>query len=208
MQSRQRRIGFVATRLAGADGVSLEARKWSRVLTEMGHACFYFAGESDWPVEHTCLVPEAHFAHPTIRQITVDLFNDYVRSPETSETVQALKHHLKKHLREFVRDLSLELLIAENALSLPMNIPLGLALTELIAETSIPTIAHHHDFTWERERFAVHAAADYLHAAFPPTLPSIRHVVINSFAGSQLALRTGASSTLTPNILDFESPPA
>jgi len=36
-----------------------------------------------------------------------------------------------------------------------MHIPLGLALTEFLAETSLPCIAHHHDFYWERERFAI-----------------------------------------------------
>jgi glycosyltransferase involved in cell wall biosynthesis len=88
-----------------------------------------------------------------------------------------------------------------------MNVPLGLALTELIAETCIPTIAHHHDFAWERPRYAVNAADDYLRAAFPPTLKSIYHVVINSYGQQQLALRTGASSTVIPNVMDFESPP-
>jgi glycosyltransferase involved in cell wall biosynthesis len=101
----------------------------------------------------------------------------------------------------------LNLLVAENVLALPMQVPLGLALTEFIAETHFPTIAHHHDFTWERERYAVTAADDYLRAAFPPTLRSIQHVVINSFASRQLALRTGASSMLIPNVMDFETPP-
>ncbi len=43
--------------------------------------------------------------------------------------------------------------------------------------------------------------------AFPPKLPSIRHVVINSIAARQLALRTGESSVLIPNVMDFDSPP-
>jgi glycosyltransferase involved in cell wall biosynthesis len=104
-------------------------------------------------------------------------------------------------------DYALDILIVENALSLPMNIPLGLAISELIAETQIPTIAHHHDFAWERTRFSVTSAADYVNAAFPPTLPSITHVVINSFAGRQLGFRTGASSVLVPNAMDFDNPP-
>jgi glycosyltransferase involved in cell wall biosynthesis len=99
------------------------------------------------------------------------------------------------------------LLIIENAMAIPMNVPLGLALTEVIAETRIPTIAHHHDFAWERSRFSVSAADDYLSAAFPATLNSITHVVINSYGQSQLALRTGASSVVVPNVMDFESPP-
>jgi hypothetical protein len=40
-----------------------------------------------------------------------------------------------------------------------LNIPLGLALTELIAETDIPVIGHHHDFFWERKRFLVKGAS-------------------------------------------------
>ena len=88
-----------------------------------------------------------------------------------------------------------------------MHIPLGIALTELIAETQIPTIAHHHDFYWERTRFSVNAVGDYLRMAFPPNLPSIEHVVINSTAQEELALRTGITSIIIPNVLDFQNPP-
>ena len=207
MDNEQSRIGFVSTRLAGTDGVSLETVKWSNTLTDLGYECFYFAGESDWPEERSYVVPEAHFQHSVIEELNVDLFDDYVRSSETSQKIQKLRDHLKGHLHEFASTFDLELLIVENALSLPMNVPLGLALTDLIAETNLPTIAHHHDFTWERERFAVSAADDYLSAAFPPTLRSIHHVVINSFAGRQLALRTGASARLIANVMDFDSPP-
>ena len=38
-------IGFVSTRFAGTDGVSLESSKWAEVLDKSGHACFWFAGE-------------------------------------------------------------------------------------------------------------------------------------------------------------------
>lgn len=87
-----------------------------------------------------------------------------------------------------------------------MHIPLGIALTELIAETQIPTIAHHHDFYWERSRYIVNAVGDYLRMAFPPNLPNIEHVVINSAAQEELALRTGITSIIIPNVLDFENP--
>jgi glycosyltransferase involved in cell wall biosynthesis len=71
----------------------------------------------------------------------------------------------------------------------------------------MPTIAHHHDFAWERSRYSVSAAEDYLRAAFPATLHSITHVTINSYGQQQLALRTGASSLVVPNVMDFENPP-
>ena len=51
------------------------------------------------------------------------------------------------------------------------------------------------------------AAWEYLNMAFPPHLPTIQHVVINSSADNQLSLRTGISSTVIPNVMDFENPP-
>lgn len=200
-------IGFVSTRLAGTDGVSLETAKWINVLNGLGLDCFCFAGESDWPEEISYIVPEAHFEHPAIQKLSRDLFDDYIRSPETTHEVEKLKNYLKDQLYKFIKQFDIALLVVENALAIPMNVPLGLALTEYIAETSIPTIAHHHDFAWERPRYAVNAAEDYLRAAFPPTLKSINHVVINSYAQRMLALRTGTSSTVIPNVMDFESPP-
>ena len=50
-----------------------------------------------------------------------------------------------------------------------MHVPLGLAMTEVMAETGLPSIArNHHDFTWERERFTITAGAGLSgEAAFP-----------------------------------------
>lgn len=207
MSGEGKRIGFVSTRLAGTDGVSLETLKWVQVLEVLGHESFCFAGETDWPEERAFVVPEAHFQHPEIHKLNEDLFDDYRRSPETSRLIEKLKNLLKMHIHNFISRFDINLLIVENAMAIPMNVPLGLALTEVIAETRIPTIAHHHDFAWERQRFSVSAADDYLRAAFPPTLHSVRHVVINSYGQSQLALRTGVSSIIIPNVMDFDSPP-
>ncbi|NOX61520.1 MAG: glycosyltransferase family 4 protein [Chloroflexi bacterium] len=203
----KQRAGFVSTRLSGSDGVSLETRKWVAELEKLGVESFFFAGESEWPEQRSYIVPEAHFTHPDIRALNQALFGHTRRSPETSRRVAELTALLKTHLHRFIDRFDLDLLIAENALSLPMNIPLGLALTEIIAETQLPTIGHHHDFAWERSRYKVSAATDYQMGAFPPILPAVHHVVINSYAARQLALRTGANSTLIPNVMDFDSPP-
>jgi len=54
---------------------------------------------------------------------------------------------------------------------------------------------------------SLNAVGDLLGMAFPPNLPSIQHVTINSFAQEDLSHRKGESSTLVPNVLDFETPP-
>ncbi len=74
-------VGFVSTRLAGTDGVSLEAEKWCNTLGSLGFECFYFAGECDTPADRSLVVPEAHFTHPEILALTGELFSGPRRSP-------------------------------------------------------------------------------------------------------------------------------
>jgi glycosyltransferase involved in cell wall biosynthesis len=121
--------------------------------------------------------------------------------------MHAIKSLIKVQIQEFVDKFAIDLLIPENALTIPMHVPLGIALAEFISETQFPTIAHHHDFYWERNRFLINAVDEYLRMAFPPKLSNIANVVINSDAQEQLALRTGISSIIIPNVLDFENPP-
>jgi len=200
--------GFISFRFAGTDGVSLESRKWADVLSEMGFSCYFFGGELDTPTECSFLVPEAHFNHPEIRELYNLSFERSTRSPILTAGIHKYREILKKRIYEFIKRFDLDLLIPQNSLTIPLNIPLGLALSEVIAETGIKTVAHHHDFFWERKRFLRNCVWDYLNSAFPPHLPTIKHVVINSSAQNQLALRTGIASTLIPNVMDFGNPPA
>ncbi|MBC8391487.1 MAG: glycosyltransferase family 4 protein [Deltaproteobacteria bacterium] len=202
-----KKIGFVSTRLAGTDGVSLEASKWSEVLENRGHSCYWLAGELDREETKSFLVPQAHFQDEENIWVNENIFGKKGRDVSVTDVIHALRTFLKRKIYEFVRQFNIDLIIVENALTIPMHIPLGLALTEYIAETRIPTIAHHHDFYWERTRFLINSGWDYIRMAFPPNLPSVRHVVINSAAQEELALRTGISSTVIPNVLDFDNPP-
>ncbi|NWG05086.1 MAG: glycosyltransferase family 4 protein [Chloroflexi bacterium] len=234
MTPSSRHIGFISTRFAGTDGVSLETAKWATVLERLGHKCFYFAGECDRNGDHSHVVPEAFYrhpeidklnqqaysgswtvtkearaAHPEMTKLQKDFFSIYVRPPAMTRRVNELKEYFKEELYKFAHRFELEILIIENAVTIPLNLPLGLALTEFIAETGYPTIAHHHDFHWERQRFQVNCVGDYLAAAFPPTLPSIRHVVINTIQAQQIASRYGVTARVIPNVMDFDSlPPA
>lgn len=57
------RIGFISTRFAGTDGVTLESGKWAHVLQKNDHICYWFAGELDQDENKRFWVPEAHFKH-------------------------------------------------------------------------------------------------------------------------------------------------
>ena len=171
-----RRIGIISTRLAGTDGVSLETAKWAAVLERIGYDCFYFSGECDRPPEGSRVVPGGVLPPPghrcdqpggVLRHLgataAADAEHPEIRRPRTtSRRTSGRRHHatgagtadyFKEQLYNFIQ-FDLDLLIMENALTIPINLPLGLAIAEFIAETGIPVIAHHHDFSWERQRFS------------------------------------------------------
>lgn len=200
-----RRIGFVSTRFQGTDGVTLEAEKWAQILTEQGHSCFWMAGLLDTPADRSYLAPLAFFNHPEIAAIQEHLFGRHSRPRSVTSEIHVLKEKLKDELYHFIEKFQIEVLVPENVLAIPMNVPLGLAIAEVIAETGTPTIAHHHDFSWERDRFTATSVNDYLRAAFPPDLPFIEHVVINSMAQKELARRCSLPSSIIPNVIDFEN---
>lgn len=201
------RVGFVGTRFAGTDGVSLEASKWARVLWDHRHISFWFAGKLNTDPNVSMLQPHAFFGNPDIQWINDRIFGRTHRKEEVTRHIYALSEHLKHSLYEFVQRFDIEVLIVQNALCIPMNVPLGHAITTFVAETGFPTIAHHHDFYWERDRFSVNAVGDFLLMAFPPVLPSIQHATINSGAQRAMSHRCGASSILVPNVLEFEQEP-
>lgn len=205
--SKIEQVGFVSTRFQGIDGVSLETRKWIQAFEKLGFETYFFSGLSDWFPERSMVIPEAFFNHPEILEIQEDCFGKTARGEALTGKIQAKRKLLKEALYEFIQKWEIDLLVVENALTIPMNIPLGLALTEVIAETGMPTIAHHHDFVWERQRFSLSAVNDYLSMAFPPDLPSIMHVTINTEARRNLSFRRGLSSIIVPNVFDYSTPP-
>ncbi|NIR17168.1 MAG: glycosyltransferase family 1 protein, partial [Desulfobacterales bacterium] len=144
-RSRVKRVGIVSTRLAGTDGVSLESDKWVQVMEERRLTCYYFAGELDRPPERSYLAEEAHFNHPEIQEIQQASFGITTRSRSLTKKIREIKSRLKDDLYSFIKQFKIDLLMPENSLTIPMNIPLGLAITEVIAETGMPATARHHD---------------------------------------------------------------
>jgi len=202
-----RRIGFISTRFAGTDGVSLESGKWAHVLWEDQHVSFWYGGRLDRAPDASFCVPEAYFGHPANLWINERIYGVSKRSRVVSRRIRELADFLKESVYDFVDRHGIDLIVPQNVLAIPMHVPLGIALTEFIAETEIPTIAHHHDFYWERVRFQISAIDEYLDMAFPPRLPAIQHVVINQAQREELSWRKGIPSILMPNVFDFETPP-
>ncbi len=202
------RVAFISTRIAGTDGVSLEIAKWAHVIEKMGVECYYFTGESDRPLDRTALIEEAHFNHPEVLDISRRAFDSERRTKQLTDDIMRVSGVIRDKLNTAVKEFEIDAVIAQNALTIPMNLPLGVAIVHAVQEGGLPCVAHHHDFYWERPRFLVSAVDDIIRYAFPPALPQIQHVVINSLAGEEFSRRTGLSCRIIPNVMDFANPPA
>ncbi len=199
------RIGFISTRLKGTDGVSLEVGKWTRVLKKMGHEVFFCAGELGGYANQGTLIPKLHFAHQSIIKISQSAFGNETEQDggKLCDEIYAIADEIRAPIRHFIRSNNIDLIIVQNALTIPMNLPLGVCLTGLIAELGINTIAHHHDFYWERQRYQTNVIMDLLDTTFPARLPTIQHVTINSIAQNRLKARRCIESMVIPNVHDF-----
>jgi glycosyltransferase involved in cell wall biosynthesis len=203
------RIGFISTRLSGTDGVSLEVEKWAKILRHMGHELFYCAGELGGYASGGTLIPQLHFNHQSIVLLSQRAFGEHseLDTDALCDEIYLMADEIRPLLRGFIRSNKLDLIIVQNALTIPMNLPLGVCLAGLIAELGINTVGHHHDFYWERQRYQTNALLDLLDTAFPAKLPNIQHVTINSIAQRRLKARRDIESIVIPNVFDYASPP-
>jgi glycosyltransferase involved in cell wall biosynthesis len=195
--------------LNGTDGVSLEVEKWTRVLRRMRHDVFFCAGELGGYAAGGALIPQLHFNHQSIVLLSQRAFAE-TPDRDTEELIDEIYESaddIRRPLRHFIRANHLDVIVVQNALTIPMNLPLGVCLTGLIAELGINTIAHHHDFFWERQRYQTNNILNLLDTSFPAKLPTIQHVTINTIAQERLKVRRGIDSIVIPNVHDFATPP-
>ena len=102
------RIGFLSTRLAGTDGVSLETAKLAVICRRLGHEVFYCAGELDGDGPPGLLVPEMHFAHPEALWIHDHSFGVVDAPPELATRIAAMAGSLHQAIGQFVEQFEIE----------------------------------------------------------------------------------------------------
>jgi glycosyltransferase involved in cell wall biosynthesis len=204
------RIGIVIGRIGGIDGVALEAEKWIQVLGELGHEVCVLTGELESTVDGATVLPELAFSHHDTDREQYDAFfvQDAVES-ELMEWLQEGADYIEGEVLRWIDGAGIELLITQNSTVLPCHLRMGMALKRVIERTGIPTIAHDHDFHWERgDRYHTRYAGvqAIIDECFPPDLPNLTHVVINSYCQESLLRERGMQATVIPNVMDFDTP--
>ena len=200
-----KKIAIVSMRLKYPDGVSIEAEKWAQAFRILGYRIYYIAGEFN-ELDPNCIrIPEMSFDHPEVESIQQKIFakDGHEEIGQLLVAIKNLTKRIKAKLLHEIKKHEISYLSIENALSIPMNVPLGLALFEILREEGFIAIARHHDLYWERDKFLDSPMEDMLSTVFPPRLKTLKHIVINSIAQKSLKSRTGIEAMLIPNSFDF-----
>ncbi len=202
---------MVHFRVGELDGVSLEMDKWRLALQKLGHIVSYLSGNASDPDDFT--IPELSLDYQAVLKIQKNAFVsllDYDTEEELEQEIIDLKNSIKQKIQHYIDRFDVEFIIPNNLFSLPMNITASLALGEIIKENDLRGIIHSHDFYWERDSYnpTVPIIQDYLEEMFPPNIPRIQHVVINSLAQQALEQRKGIKAVVVPNVFYSNDSPS
>lgn len=193
----------MTTRIAGVDGVSLEVDHWREILESLGHKVVLVAGQLD---RSGVLIPELHFQSPRVSKIYDWVVNSKRSFEDVEVKVFEMAGKIEGLLRQNLGNGSFpDLIIAPNIFSLPMHFSLSVGLLRFIEEFKIPTIARHHDFWWERERFINSSCFTFFQRWFPPSSDFIYHITINSIAHDELFKRANIKSDIIWDCFNFDS---
>jgi glycosyltransferase involved in cell wall biosynthesis len=138
----------VSFRLGGTDGVSVEAAKWDYAWRALGFDVRRVAGELDErPQRGDVVLPWLAIDPPAGHT-----------EPRPDELASAVDRA--------------QLVVVENACSLPMNLAASRAVAAVVSRRGGPVVLHHHDLPWQRDQYA--GVTD-----LPPDSRTTLHVVIN-----------------------------
>ena len=202
------KIALAHFRTGQTDGVSLEMDKWRLVLEKMGHQVVYISGTPAAEIQ----IEELFYQNEKNLKYVANAYHslvDYSSEKELQTDIESTAAVIAEKLEREIKKAEIELLIPNNVFSLGWNLPAAVAFKKVIKKLGLKTLAHHHDFYWERELYSNPICGfveEMLAEYFPPRLEEIEHVVINKIAQGELKKRKGLDSTVVPNVFDFKQP--
>jgi len=207
------RIGKNIGRSGEVDGVALENEKWIEVLKKMGHEIFILSGH----FKEDVIEPENQKALRFLSFFSPECEWEQNRAfffpPDDSERLlshlDGTANHVATAVFQWILDCSIDVLLVENASSLPAHLSLGMGIRRCAEHLDLPIVIHHHDFSWERgSRYAspFPEITQIVEETFPLRTSNALHAVINSDQQSVLKEKFDIDAVVVPNVMDFDKP--
>jgi glycosyltransferase involved in cell wall biosynthesis len=207
------RIGIIIGRIGDVDGVALETEKWIKVLHDFGHDIYLLSGRNGKSIvgeEFETLMPGLSFFSPECEWEQDRAFFYPPDDPsELLDHLHRVSDTLAISMFRWVMQNKIEVILSENASSLPAHLSMGMAIKKLVEHTGIKIICHDHDFYWERgKRYATPfpEVEKIMKETFPLQIPHAKHAVINSAAKKYLKTKFKINAVVVPNVMDFDQP--
>ena len=205
------KIGIIIGRIGDIDGVALETQKWIEVLQKMGHDIFVLSGH----FKEDVVTPENQKALRFFSFFSPECEWEQNRAfffpPDDPERLlshlNGTANHVATATFQWILECRIDVLLVENASSLPAHLSLGMGIKLAAERLDIPVVIHHHDFYWERgERYSspFPEITQIVEETFPLRTSNARHAVINSNQQSVLRERFDIKSVVVPNVMDFD----
>ena len=206
-------IGIIIGRIGDVDGAALETEKWIKVLHEMGHEIFILSGRFKKSIvgeDKETLIPALSFFSPECEWEQNRAF--FLPPDKPSELLIHLyrvSEGMAIQMFKWIMKNDIDLILIENASTLPAHLTMGMAIKQLVQHTGIPTVCHDHDFYWERgDRYKTPfpEVEKIVKDTFPLRSSDAKHAVINTHAKKTLKDKYGINAIVVPNVMDFNLP--
>lgn len=206
-------IGIIIGRIGDIDGVALETEKWIRILQKLGHKIYILSGnfkrsivgekyENTWRA--LCFFsPECEW-----EQNRAFFFPEFDQK-ELIDHLEDTSNEIAVHIFRWMMKKKIDVILTENSTSLPCHLSMGMGIKKAVINSTIPVVAHNHDFYWERgDRYkSPHKKImEIMEKTFPLILPNVRHAVINTHSKKIFKEKFGVEATVVPNVMDFNKP--
>ena len=135
------RIGIIIGRIGDVDGVALETEKWIKVLQEMGHEIYLLSGRYRRSIlgeEFETLIPGLSFFSP---ECEWEQDRAFFLPPDDPEELLDHLHRVSDswaiRMFKWVMQNNIEVILSENASTLPAHLSMGMAIKKLVEHTGI-----------------------------------------------------------------------
>jgi hypothetical protein len=202
-------------KLFGTDGVSLQSQELSAALRARGWRVLPCACDVPPQAEGLSL-PELSYQSPDAVALRQRMFSPAPAGsslvPDGAALVDEITGRaggIRRRVEDYADAHQIRLLHVRNLMSLPYNLPATLAIHDLAVERpDIGFLFQHHDLFWEgpnARNFVTpyQQVSDLMDRIMCPSLPNVRHVLINPLAAEALRARKGLDGTVIPDGFDF-----
>ncbi len=207
--SGKNRVLFAHYRVGMTDGVSLEIAKRRHILEEDGFIVASMAGPGSSRSDF--VLPSMDFNSELARKIADNAFGkirDYPDESSLMADIEKLSRRIEIEINQVIDEFKPDFILLHNIFSHGRHIASASAFRAVLLRHTIPTLATHHDFYWERSQYrhpSCPSVRAFLELNIPPEIPGVKHACINSLAASALKERTGIEAMVFPDTLDFDA---